>query len=108
MAHAVSDFLAQAPKTFCHVQHCCTWKKTQWSAMVLIEVVCSIVLTNLRVPFARFQLALYRAPKEKVMFSHVMLGVNDLEVSKKFYDALLGTLGICLLYTSDAADDLLC
>lgn len=28
------------------------------------------------------------------MFSHVMLGVNDLEVSKKFYDALLGTLGI--------------
>lgn len=27
------------------------------------------------------------------MFSHVMLGVNDLEVSKKFYDALLGTLG---------------
>jgi catechol 2,3-dioxygenase-like lactoylglutathione lyase family enzyme len=28
------------------------------------------------------------------MFSHVMLGVNDLEVSKKFYDAILGTLGI--------------
>ena len=28
------------------------------------------------------------------MFSHVMLGVNDLEVSKKFYDALLGTLGL--------------
>ena len=28
------------------------------------------------------------------MFSHVMLGVNDLEVSKKFYDALLGMLGI--------------
>jgi catechol 2,3-dioxygenase-like lactoylglutathione lyase family enzyme len=28
------------------------------------------------------------------MFSHVMVGVNDLEVSKKFYDALLGTLGI--------------
>ena len=27
------------------------------------------------------------------MFSHVMLGVNDLEVSRKFYDALLGTLG---------------
>ena len=27
------------------------------------------------------------------MFSHVMLGVNDLEVSKKFYDAMLGTLG---------------
>ena len=28
------------------------------------------------------------------MFSHVMLGVDDLEVSKRFYDALLGTLGI--------------
>jgi len=28
------------------------------------------------------------------MFSHVMLGVNDLEVSRKFYDALLDTLGI--------------
>ena len=28
------------------------------------------------------------------MFSHVMLGVNDLERSKRFYDALLGTLGI--------------
>lgn len=28
------------------------------------------------------------------MFSHVMLGVNDLEASKKFYDALLGALGI--------------
>ena len=28
------------------------------------------------------------------MFSHVMVGVNDLEVSKKYYDALLGTLGI--------------
>ena len=28
------------------------------------------------------------------MFSHVMVGVNDLEVSKKFYDALLGTLGV--------------
>lgn len=28
------------------------------------------------------------------MFSHIMLGVNDLEVSRRFYDALLGTLGI--------------
>jgi len=28
------------------------------------------------------------------MFSHVMVGVNDLDASKKFYDALLGTLGI--------------
>ena len=28
------------------------------------------------------------------MFSHVMVGVNDLETSRKFYDALLGSLGI--------------
>ena len=28
------------------------------------------------------------------MFSHVMIGTNDLEASKKFYDAVLGTLGI--------------
>lgn len=28
------------------------------------------------------------------MFSHVMIGVNDIEVSKKFYDAVLGTIGI--------------
>ena len=28
------------------------------------------------------------------MFSHVMVGVNDLEASRKFYDAVMGTLGI--------------
>lgn len=28
------------------------------------------------------------------MFSHIMLGVNDLERGKRFYDALLGQLGI--------------
>lgn len=27
------------------------------------------------------------------MFSHVMVGVNDLEAAKRFYDAVLGTLG---------------
>jgi catechol 2,3-dioxygenase-like lactoylglutathione lyase family enzyme len=27
------------------------------------------------------------------MFSHVMIGVNDIEKSKKFYDAILGELG---------------
>ena len=27
------------------------------------------------------------------MFSHVILGVNDVEASKKFYDATLGALG---------------
>ncbi len=28
------------------------------------------------------------------MFSHVMLGVNNLEVSSQFYNAVLGTLGV--------------
>ena len=28
------------------------------------------------------------------MFSHVMVGVNNLEASRKFYDALLGTVGV--------------
>jgi catechol 2,3-dioxygenase-like lactoylglutathione lyase family enzyme len=28
------------------------------------------------------------------MFSHVMVGANDLEASKKFYDAVLATLGV--------------
>ena len=28
------------------------------------------------------------------MFSHIMLGANDLEVSKNFYNAALGALGI--------------
>ena len=28
------------------------------------------------------------------MFTHVMVGANDLEASKKFYDAIMGTLGV--------------
>lgn len=28
------------------------------------------------------------------MFSHVMIGANDVDASKKFYDAALGALGI--------------
>ena len=53
------------------------------------------------------------------MFSHVMLGANDVETSKTFYDAALGALGarsamvdpkgramyICLLYTSPSPRD---
>ena len=27
------------------------------------------------------------------MFNHVMVGADDIEVSKRFYDAVLGTLG---------------
>jgi catechol 2,3-dioxygenase-like lactoylglutathione lyase family enzyme len=27
------------------------------------------------------------------MFSHVMIGANDIQASKKFYDAILGALG---------------
>src|SRR6185369_1762180 len=29
-----------------------------------------------------------------VMFSHIMIGTNDLDKAKTFYDALLGTLGV--------------
>jgi len=28
------------------------------------------------------------------MFSHIMVGANDMEASKKFYDAVLGSIGI--------------
>ena len=28
------------------------------------------------------------------MFSHIMIGTNDLDRSKKFYDSLLGSLGV--------------
>ena len=28
------------------------------------------------------------------MFSHIMIGSNDLQASKKFYDAVLGKLGV--------------
>src|SRR5262249_57399195 len=28
------------------------------------------------------------------MFSHIMIGTNDLDKAKPFYDALLGTLGV--------------
>src|SRR3546814_18106131 len=35
------------------------------------------------------------------MFSHIMLGANNIEVSKKFYDATLGVLGV----SPGAADD---
>ena len=35
------------------------------------------------------------------MFSHVMVGSNDVEASKKFYDAVLGTLGISPGFSDD-------
>jgi catechol 2,3-dioxygenase-like lactoylglutathione lyase family enzyme len=28
------------------------------------------------------------------MFSHIMVGVKDLEASRKFYDSVLGTIGV--------------
>lgn len=28
------------------------------------------------------------------MFSHIMIGANDIDASKKFYDAVLGALNI--------------
>ena len=35
------------------------------------------------------------------MFSHVMVGANDLDASRTFYDAVLGTLGIASGFTDD-------
>ena len=35
------------------------------------------------------------------MFSHVMIGVNDMDKSKAFYDSILGTLG----YAEATVDD---
>ena len=35
------------------------------------------------------------------MFSHIMLGANDIEKSKAFYDATLGALGIAAGFTDD-------
>ncbi len=35
------------------------------------------------------------------MFSHVMVGANDLDASRKFYDAVLGTLGIPAAVTDE-------
>ena len=35
------------------------------------------------------------------MFSHVMVGADDLEASRKFYDAVLGTLGIPVAITDE-------
>jgi catechol 2,3-dioxygenase-like lactoylglutathione lyase family enzyme len=35
------------------------------------------------------------------MFSHVMVGADDIEASRKFYDAVLGTLGIPAAITDE-------
>ena len=35
------------------------------------------------------------------MFSHIMIGANDIQASKKFYDAVMGTLGISPGMTDD-------
>jgi catechol 2,3-dioxygenase-like lactoylglutathione lyase family enzyme len=35
------------------------------------------------------------------MFSHIMLGANDMDASKKFYDAIMGALGISPGKTDD-------
>jgi catechol 2,3-dioxygenase-like lactoylglutathione lyase family enzyme len=37
------------------------------------------------------------------MFSHVMVGTNDIERSKRFYDALLGVLGVGEPLRNDSA-----
>ena len=35
------------------------------------------------------------------MFSHIMVGANDISASKKFYDAVMGALGISPGMTGD-------
>ncbi len=35
------------------------------------------------------------------MFSHIMVGANDIDAARKFYDAVLGTLGIAAGFTDD-------
>lgn len=35
----------------------------------------------------------YLSPRKLTMFSHIMVGANDVQQSKVFYDAILGTLG---------------
>ena len=35
------------------------------------------------------------------MFSHIMIGANDLERAKTFYDSLLGTLGVRPAFVDD-------
>lgn len=35
------------------------------------------------------------------MFSHIMVGADDIEVSRKFYDAALGAIGISPAVTDD-------
>lgn len=35
------------------------------------------------------------------MFSHIMVGSNDLAASKKFYDAVLGTIGVPAGFSDD-------
>ena len=35
------------------------------------------------------------------MFSHVMVGANDLDASKRFYDAVLGSLGVSPGFADD-------
>ena len=38
------------------------------------------------------------------MLNHVMVGSNDLERSKRFYDAVLGTLGASLNFSDNDGD----
>ena len=41
------------------------------------------------------------------MFSHVMVGVNDIEESKKFYDAIFAELGVRSGYRRSKGEGLL-
>jgi len=41
------------------------------------------------------------ARRRIAMFSHVMVGSDDIEASRKFYDAVLGTIGVGPAVTDD-------
>jgi catechol 2,3-dioxygenase-like lactoylglutathione lyase family enzyme len=52
------------------------------------------LLRSLRKKMRAAALIVRRRGKDIGMFSHVMIGTNDLEKARSFYDALLGTLGV--------------
>lgn len=49
--------------------------------------------TDVAVGAFHFHAAKQPKNRETAMFSHIMVGANDIEASKKFYDATLGALG---------------
>jgi catechol 2,3-dioxygenase-like lactoylglutathione lyase family enzyme len=51
-------------------------------------------LHMMRIVAYHLKVSLQETGRGSEMFSHVMIGTNDLEAAKSFYDKLLGTLGV--------------